>query len=45
MVGAAIQSSSQNRAQLIIGRIISGVGVGFGSAVVQFTVLNWPQEN
>ena len=33
MVGAAIQSSSQNRAQLIIGRIISGVGVGFGSAV------------
>ncbi|EDK43496.1 conserved hypothetical protein [Lodderomyces elongisporus NRRL YB-4239] len=33
MVGAAIQSSSQNRAQLIIGRIISGVGVGFGSSV------------
>lgn len=32
-VGAAIQSSSQNRAQLIIGRIISGVGVGFGSTV------------
>ncbi|CAK9438541.1 uncharacterized protein LODBEIA_P27650 [Lodderomyces beijingensis] len=33
MVGAAVQSSSQNRAQLIIGRIISGVGVGFGSSV------------
>lgn len=33
MIGAAIQSSSQNRAQLIIGRIISGVGVGFGSSV------------
>ncbi|KGU19557.1 high-affinity glucose transporter [Candida albicans 19F] len=33
MVGAAIQSSFQNRAQLIIGRIISGIGVGFGSAV------------
>ncbi|RCK61046.1 High-affinity glucose transporter [Candida viswanathii] len=33
MVGAAIQSSVQNRAQLIIGRIISGVGVGFGSSV------------
>ncbi|KGR15347.1 high-affinity glucose transporter [Candida albicans P57072] len=33
MVGAAIQSSAQNRAQLIIGRIISGIGVGFGSAV------------
>ncbi|QPG75508.1 high affinity glucose transporter [Brettanomyces nanus] len=33
MVGAAIQSSSQNRAQLIIGRIISGLGVGFGSTV------------
>ncbi|KAG5421961.1 HGT1 [Candida metapsilosis] len=33
MVGAAIQSSSQNRPQLIIGRIISGIGVGFGSSV------------
>ncbi|EMG46849.1 HGT1 High-affinity glucose transporter [Candida maltosa Xu316] len=33
MVGAAIQSSVQNRAQLIIGRIISGIGVGFGSSV------------
>lgn len=33
MVGAAIQSSSQNRAQLMIGRIISGFGVGFGSSV------------
>ncbi|RLV94741.1 High-affinity glucose transporter [Spathaspora sp. JA1] len=33
MVGAAIQSSAQNRAQLIIGRIISGMGVGFGSSV------------
>lgn len=33
MVGAAIQSSAQNRAQLMIGRIISGVGVGFGSSV------------
>jgi len=32
-VGAAIQSSSQNRAQLIIGRFISGFGVGFGSTV------------
>lgn len=33
LVGAAIQSSAQNRAQLMIGRIISGVGVGFGSSV------------
>ena len=33
MIGAAIQSSVQNRAQLIIGRIISGFGVGFGSSV------------
>ncbi|KAK6465474.1 high-affinity glucose transporter [Scheffersomyces coipomensis] len=33
MVGAAIQSSSQNRAQLMVGRIISGLGVGFGSSV------------
>lgn len=32
-VGAAIQSSSQNQAQLIIGRLISGFGVGFGSSV------------
>lgn len=32
-VGAAIQCSAQNRAQLIIGRIISGWGVGFGSSV------------
>lgn len=33
MVGAAIQSSAQNIAQLIIGRFISGIGVGFGSSV------------
>lgn len=33
MIGAAIQSSAQNRAQLIIGRIISGFGIGFGSSV------------
>ncbi|KAG5421962.1 HGT1 [Candida metapsilosis] len=33
IVGAAVQSSSQNRAQLIIGRIIAGWGVGFGSSV------------
>ncbi|KAI5955657.1 HGT1 [Candida jiufengensis] len=33
MIGAAVQSSAQNRAQLIIGRIISGFGVGFGSSV------------
>lgn len=33
MIGAAIQSSAQNRTQLILGRIISGVGVGFGSTV------------
>ena len=32
-VGAAIQSSAQNQAQLIIGRFISGFGVGFGSSV------------
>lgn len=33
IIGAAVQSSSQNRAQLIIGRIISGWGIGFGSSV------------
>lgn len=32
-VGAAIQCSSQNRGQLIAGRIISGWGIGFGSSV------------
>lgn len=32
-IGAAIQCSSQNRAQLIIGRLISGLGIGFGSSV------------
>lgn len=33
MIGAAIQSSAQNRPQLIIGRFISGAGIGFGSSV------------
>lgn len=33
MVGAAVQSLSQNRTQLIFGRIISGLGIGFGSSV------------
>lgn len=32
-IGAAIQSSSMNVAQLIAGRVISGFGVGFGSSV------------
>merc|ERR1719262_2207855 len=33
MIGAAIQCSSRNVAQLICGRIIAGYGVGFGSSV------------
>lgn len=33
IIGAAIQSSSQNVAQLICGRLIAGFGVGFGSTV------------
>lgn len=33
VAGAAIQCSSQNRAQLICGRIIAGWGIGFGSSV------------
>lgn len=33
MIGAAIQSSVQNRAQLICGRFIAGFGIGFGSTV------------
>lgn len=32
-IGAAIQSSSRNVVQLIIGRFISGFGVVFGSSV------------
>ncbi|OBA23094.1 general substrate transporter [Metschnikowia bicuspidata var. bicuspidata NRRL YB-4993] len=32
-IGAAIQCSAQNRAQLICGRIIAGWGIGFGSSV------------
>ncbi|ODV93279.1 hypothetical protein PACTADRAFT_51892 [Pachysolen tannophilus NRRL Y-2460] len=32
MIGAAIQSSSQNRAQLICGRFISGLGIGLSSS-------------
>lgn len=34
MIGAAIQSSSQNVAQLICGRLIAGFGVGFASSTV-----------
>lgn len=34
MVGAAVQSSCQNEAQLIIGRFISGCGIGFTSSEV-----------
>ncbi len=37
-IGAAIQSSSQNRAQLICGRLISGVGIGFASSQVPIYV-------
>ncbi|GEQ69679.1 hypothetical protein JCM33374_g3353 [Metschnikowia sp. JCM 33374] len=33
VIGAAVQSSSQNRGQLIAGRIIAGWGIGFGSSV------------
>lgn len=33
MIGAAIQCSVQNVGQLIAGRIISGLGIGFGTAV------------
>ncbi|ODV93559.1 hypothetical protein PACTADRAFT_51345 [Pachysolen tannophilus NRRL Y-2460] len=32
MIGAAIQSSSQNRAQLICGRFISGIGIGIATS-------------
>lgn len=33
IIGSAIQSSAQNKAQLIIERFISGLGVGFDSSV------------
>ncbi|ODQ83089.1 hypothetical protein BABINDRAFT_31609 [Babjeviella inositovora NRRL Y-12698] len=32
IVGAIIQSSSQNQGQLIAGRLISGIGIGYGSS-------------
>jgi len=34
IIGAAIQTSSQNQGQLIAGRLISGVGIGFASTQV-----------
>ncbi|CAG82797.1 general substrate transporter [Yarrowia lipolytica] len=34
VVGAAIQSSAQNKGQLIAGRLISGLGIGLGSSVI-----------
>nr|SIP56014.1 putative Sugar Porter [Yarrowia alimentaria] len=34
IVGAAIQSSSQNKGQLIAGRLIAGLGIGIGSSVI-----------
>lgn len=33
VIGAIVQSSCRDLAQLIIGRIISGCGIGFGSAI------------
>lgn len=33
LVGAAVQSSAQNQGQLIAGRLIAGIGIGFGSSV------------
>lgn len=33
IVGAAVQSSAQNQGQLIAGRLIAGIGIGFGSSV------------
>lgn len=33
MIGAILQCASQNQAMLIVGRVVSGVGVGFGSSI------------
>ncbi|SCU91562.1 LAMI_0E06392g1_1 [Lachancea mirantina] len=33
ITGAILQSASQDRAMLIVGRVISGMGIGFGSSV------------
>uniref|UniRef100_A0A060SYD6 ARAD1A15246p n=1 Tax=Blastobotrys adeninivorans TaxID=409370 RepID=A0A060SYD6_BLAAD len=45
MVGAAIQSSSQNVAQLIVGRIIAGFGIGFASSQVPVYVAEMSPKN
>lgn len=34
MIGAAVQSSSQNQGQLIAGRVIAGIAIGFASSQV-----------
>ncbi len=44
-IGAAIQSSSQNRAQLICGRVISGFAIGFASAQVPVYVSEISPKN
>lgn len=33
IIGAIIQSASQDQAMLIVGRVISGAGIGFGSSI------------
>lgn len=34
VIGAAIQCSSRDQAQLIVGRVIAGVAIGFGSSTI-----------
>ncbi|CAN6655852.1 hexose transporter Hxt13p [Trichomonascus vanleenenianus] len=45
MVGAAIQSSAQNQAQLIVGRVISGLAIGLASTQVPVYIAEMSPKN
>ncbi|CAN6655872.1 hexose transporter Hxt17p [Trichomonascus vanleenenianus] len=45
MVGAAIQCSSRDQAQLIVGRVVSGVAIGFASTQVPVYVAELSPAN
>ncbi|VVT45033.1 uncharacterized protein SAPINGB_P000615 [Magnusiomyces paraingens] len=45
MIGAAIQCSSQNKGQLIAGRTIAGVGIGFASSQIPVYVAELSPKN
>lgn len=45
MIGAAIQSSAQNQGQLIAGRVIAGIAIGFASSQVPVYVAELAPKN